>query len=87
MRLRHSAWTYEAAATGSINILAEDDLQYLWLPLARLRQGAATLPLQIGFTTAIDGRIDKIVDNLAVVRPTPSWGGASSRRPTAASRR
>ena len=26
------------------------------------------LPLQIGFPTAIDGRVDKIVDNLAVVR-------------------
>ena len=33
---------------------------------------AKTLPavqLQIGFPTAVDGRIDKIVENLAVVRP------------------
>ena len=36
-----------------------------------------TFPLQIGFTTAIDGRIDKIVDNLAVVRPT--FMGAAPR--------
>ena len=78
VRLNHGAWTYEAAATESINILAEDDLQYLWLPLAHVfGKVLLTLPLQIGFTTAIDGRIDKIVDNLAVVRPT--FMGAAPR--------
>ena len=78
VRLRHSAWTYEAAATESINILGEDDLQYLWLPLAHVfGKVLLTLPLQIGFPTAIDGRIDKIVDNLAVVRPT--FMGAAPR--------
>ena len=42
VRLRHSAWTYEGAAVEAINILSEDDLQYLWLPLAHVvRQGAA----------------------------------------------
>jgi len=35
------------------------------------------LPLQIGFPTAIDGRIDKIVDNLAVIKPT--FMGAAPR--------
>jgi long-chain acyl-CoA synthetase len=28
------------------------------------------LPLVLGFATAIDGRVDKIVENLAVIRPT-----------------
>ena len=78
VRLRHSAWTYESAATESINILSEDDLQYLWLPLAHVfGKVLLTLPLQIGFPTAIDGRIDKIVDNLAVVKPT--FMGAAPR--------
>ena len=78
MRLRHSAWTYEGAAVESINILSEDDLQYLWLPLAHVfGKVLLTLPLQIGFPTAIDGRIDKIVDNLAVVKPT--FMGAAPR--------
>lgn len=78
VRLRHSSWTYEAAATESIDILNEDDLQYLWLPLAHVfGKVLLTLPLQIGFPTAIDGRIDKIVDNLAVVRPT--FMGAAPR--------
>ena len=35
------------------------------------------LPLLIGFPTAIDGRVDKIVDNLAAVRPT--FMGAAPR--------
>jgi long-chain acyl-CoA synthetase len=78
VRLRHSAWTYEGAAVESINILSEDDLQYLWLPLAHVfGKVLLTLPLQIGFPTAIDGRIDKIVENLAVVKPT--FMGAAPR--------
>ena len=59
------------AAVDAIDILTKDDLQYLWLPLAHVfGKVLLTLPLQIGFPTAIDGRIDKIVDNLAVVKPT-----------------
>ncbi|MGL4742808.1 MAG: AMP-dependent synthetase/ligase, partial [Dermatophilaceae bacterium] len=78
VRLRHSSWTYEGAATDAINILSADDLQYLWLPLAHVfGKVLLTLPLQIGFATAIDGRIDKIVDNLAVVNPT--FMGAAPR--------
>ncbi|MBM6404685.1 long-chain fatty acid--CoA ligase [Phycicoccus sp. CSK15P-2] len=78
VRLRHSAWTYEGAAVEAISILSEDDLQYLWLPLAHVfGKNLLTLPLQIGFPTAIDGRIDKIVENLAVVKPT--FMGAAPR--------
>jgi long-chain acyl-CoA synthetase len=78
VRLRHSAWTYEGAAVASTNILSGDDLQYLWLPLAHVfGKVLLTLPLQVGFPTAIDGRIDKIVDNLAVVKPT--FMGAAPR--------
>ncbi|MBK9475614.1 MAG: long-chain fatty acid--CoA ligase [Tetrasphaera sp.] len=78
VRLNHDSWTYEAAAVESINILSPDDLQYLWLPLAHsMGKVLLTLPLQIGCATAIDGRIDKIVDNLAVVKPT--FMGAAPR--------
>ena len=34
MRLRHSSWTYEGAAIQAQQILTEDDLQFLWLPMA-----------------------------------------------------
>ncbi|RNI23054.1 AMP-dependent synthetase/ligase [Flexivirga caeni] len=78
VRLPHDAWTYEAAAVDSVRILTEDDLQYLWLPLAHVfGKVLLTLPLQIGFPTAIDGRVDKIVENLPIVRPT--WMGAAPR--------
>ena len=78
VRLLHSAWTYEAASVDSVSILRADDLQYLWLPLSHVfGKVLLTLPLQIGFPTAIDGRVDKIVDNLAVVRPT--FMGAAPR--------
>jgi long-chain acyl-CoA synthetase len=78
VRLTHGAWTYEAAGVDAIGILGPDDLQYLWLPLAHVfGKVLLTLPLQIGFPTVIDGRIDKIVENLAVVRPT--FMGAAPR--------
>ncbi|WP_342771353.1 long-chain fatty acid--CoA ligase [Yimella lutea] len=78
VRLPHRAWTYEAAAVDSSNLLGPDDKAFLWLPLAHVfGKVLLTLPLQIGFTTAIDGRVDKIVENLPVVKPV--WMGAAPR--------
>ncbi|MFV0462711.1 MAG: AMP-dependent synthetase/ligase [Nostocoides sp.] len=78
VRLLHSTWTYQGAACAAINILTQDDLQYLWLPLSHVfGKQLLTINLAIGFPTAIDGRIDKIVDNLAVVHPT--FMGAAPR--------
>lgn len=78
VRLPHSAWTYEAAAIDAIGLLGPDDLQYLWLPLSHVfGKVLLTLPLQLGFPTAVDGRPDKIVENLAVVHPT--FMGAAPR--------
>ena len=71
MRLTHGAWTYTAAAIDALNILGPDDLNFLWLPLAHaFGKVMLALPLQIGFPTAIDGRVERIVDNLAALRPT-----------------
>ena len=78
VRLLHSAWTYEGAAIESQDILDETDLQFLWLPMAHVF-GKVLLSAQLacGFATAIDGRVDKIIDNLAIVRPT--FMGAAPR--------
>ncbi|MHA7651100.1 AMP-dependent synthetase/ligase [Mycobacterium sp. ML4] len=71
VRLTHEAWTYTAAAIDALNVLGPDDLNFLWLPLAHsFGKVMLALPLQIGFPTAIDGRVERIVDNLAAVRPT-----------------
>jgi long-chain acyl-CoA synthetase len=71
VRLCHSSWTYEGAAVASLGALHIDDLQYLWLPMAHaFGKVLLTTQLQVGFATAVDGRMDRIVPNLAVVRPT-----------------
>ncbi|BBZ44797.1 AMP-dependent synthetase/ligase [Mycobacterium parmense] len=71
VRLTHGAWTYTAAAIDALGILGPDDLNFLWLPLAHaFGKVMLALPLQIGFPTAIDGRVERIIDNLALLRPT-----------------
>ncbi|MEE6177628.1 AMP-dependent synthetase/ligase [Mycobacterium sp. 050134] len=71
VRLTHRSWTYTAAAIDSLGILGPDDLNFLWLPLAHaFGKVMLALPLQIGFPTAIDGRVERIVDNLAILHPT-----------------
>lgn len=71
VRLTHGAWTYTAAAIDALGILGPDDLNFLWLPLSHaFGKVMLALPLQIGFPTAIDGRVERIIDNLAAVRPT-----------------
>jgi long-chain acyl-CoA synthetase len=78
VRLRHRSWVYEGAAIQAQDILTEDDLQFLWLPMAH-SFGKVLLSTQLacGFATAVDGRVDKIVDNLGVVKPT--FMGAAPR--------
>ena len=59
-------------------ILDETDLQFLWLPMAH-SFGKVLLSAQLacGFATAVDGRVDQIIDNLAIVKPT--FMGAAPR--------
>ena len=71
VRLVQDCWTYEGAAIEAYDIIYADDLQYLWLPLSHVfGKALIAIQLYIGFTTAVDGRIDKIVENLAEVQPT-----------------
>jgi long-chain acyl-CoA synthetase len=71
VRLHHEAWTYTAAALDSLNVLSDKDLNYLWLPLAHsFGKVMLAMPLVMGFPTVIDGRVDKIVENLAIIKPT-----------------
>ena len=78
VRLRHKSWVYEGGAIEVQDILHEDDLQFLWLPMAH-SFGKVLLSAQLacGFATAIDGRVDKIVENLGIVKPT--FMGAAPR--------
>jgi len=71
VELTQSCWTYEGVCVEATGILTPDDLQFLWLPLSHsFGKVLLAAQLQIGFATAIDGRIENIVENLAQVRPT-----------------
>ncbi|MFK7926561.1 MAG: long-chain fatty acid--CoA ligase [Myxococcota bacterium] len=71
VELTHDCWVFEGEAMVATNVFKEDDLQFLWLPMSHsFGKVLEVACLQIGFTTAVDGRIPKIVDNLGVIRPT-----------------
>jgi long-chain acyl-CoA synthetase len=71
VRLAHDAWSYMARAIQGVGLLDENDVQYLWLPLAHVFGKVLTTGhITIGHVTAVDGRVDKIIENLPVVRPT-----------------
>jgi long-chain acyl-CoA synthetase len=78
VRLTHRSWVYEGSAIEAQGILDETDLEFRWLPMAH-SFGKVLMSTQMacGFACAIDGRIDKIVDNLGVVKPT--FMGAAPR--------
>ena len=70
VELTHSNWVYEGVGAQAIELVHRDQLHFLWLPLSHsFGKVLLAAQLQIGFTTAIDGRIDKIVDNLAEIKP------------------
>lgn len=78
VRLTHDSWTYEGAAVASKGILNSNDLEFRWLPMAHsFAKVLMSTQLEVGYAAAIDGRVPKIVDNLAVVRPT--FMGAAPR--------
>ncbi|MFE2867428.1 AMP-dependent synthetase/ligase [Embleya sp. NPDC059259] len=71
VRLAHDTWAYQAAAQAAMGLTDMDELQYLWLPLAHC-YGKVMMSgqIRIGYPTAIDGRIPKLITNLPIVRPT-----------------
>ncbi len=71
VELTHDCWVYEGEAIEALGLIRPDDRQYLWLPLAHsFGKVLVSAQLKIGFPTTVDGRIDKLVDNLAEVKPT-----------------
>ncbi len=72
VELTHGCWVSQSKAVADTGILDHPDrLQFFWLPLAHVfGKMIGTAQLRIGFPTAIDGRIERIVENLAAIRPT-----------------
>jgi long-chain acyl-CoA synthetase len=71
VRLPQDNWSYMAKAIAATGLISQDDVQYLWLPLAHVFGKVLTSgQIEVGHVTAVDGRVDKIIENLPVVRPT-----------------
>ena len=71
VELVHSNWTYEGVAVDSLGIIGPDSLQYFWLPLSHVfGKAVMMIQLQVGFASVVDGRLDRIVDNLGITQPS-----------------
>ncbi|MER8007331.1 MULTISPECIES: AMP-dependent synthetase/ligase [unclassified Streptomyces] len=71
VRLAHDSWSYMAKAIAATGLVSSEDVQYLWLPLAHVFGKVLTSgQIEVGHVTAVDGRVDKIIENLPVVQPT-----------------
>ncbi|MGD9482972.1 AMP-dependent synthetase/ligase [Streptomyces sp. TRM70308] len=71
VRLPHDNWSYMGKAIAAQGLVERDDVQYLWLPLAHVFGKVLTAgQIEVGHVTAVDGRVDKIIENLPVVQPT-----------------
>lgn len=71
VELTHAGWCWQAVAQGENGLVTPDDLQYLWLPLSHsFGKTLACSLVHAGLPTYVDGRVDKLVANLTLVRPT-----------------
>lgn len=71
VELLHRGWCWEAVAQSQLGIMNPDDLQYLWLPLSHsFGKTLLCSIIHVGLPTYVDGRVDKLVEMLSVVRPT-----------------
>jgi long-chain acyl-CoA synthetase len=71
VELLHGGWVWQGWTQAESGLLNADDLQYLWLPLSH-SFGKTLLCgiMYVGVPTYVDGRVDRIVDNLTRIRPT-----------------
>jgi long-chain acyl-CoA synthetase len=75
VELPHSNWVFIGSSIEALGILGPEDVHFLWLPLAHVfGKVLLAAQYQIGMLTAVDGRVDKIAANLAVVKPTVMAG-------------
>jgi long-chain acyl-CoA synthetase len=71
VELPHDCWLYTSEAIDETGLLSASDKQYLWLPLSHsFGKVLEMIQVRLGIPTAVDGRVDKIVENLAVIQPT-----------------
>jgi long-chain acyl-CoA synthetase len=71
VELMHAGWVWQGYTQMEMGLLTADDLQYLWLPLSH-SFGKTLLCgiVYVGLPTYVDGRVDKLIDNLGKIQPT-----------------
>ncbi|MFF5227256.1 AMP-dependent synthetase/ligase [Dactylosporangium sp. NPDC000521] len=71
VELMHAGWVWQGYTQVDMGLLTADDLQYLWLPLSH-SFGKTLLCgiVYVGLPTYVDGRVDKLIDNLGKIQPT-----------------
>lgn len=70
VELVQDSWVFEGETMAACGAIDRNELNFLWLPLAHsfakvLQVGGVS----IGYPTAVDGRVDRLLDNMAEVRP------------------
>jgi long-chain acyl-CoA synthetase len=71
VELPHDCWLFVAESVEKTGVIGPSDSQYFWLPLAHVfGKAVIAVCIGIGIPTAVDGRVDRIAENLAVVKPT-----------------
>src|SRR4029079_6633355 len=71
VQLLHGGWTWEGVAQSGLGLFESTDMQYLWLPLSHsFRKTLLCGIIHVGVPTDRDGRGDKLVEMLSVVKPT-----------------
>ncbi len=71
VELTHGNWVYEGAAMAELDIITHADVQYLWLPLSHsMGKVLIAIHLAVGGVTAVDGRLDRVLENLQSIKPT-----------------
>jgi long-chain acyl-CoA synthetase len=75
VELLHAGWVWEGVAQGELGILQSSDLEYLWLPLSHsFGKTLIAGSIAVGLPTYVDGRVDKIAENLPKIKPTIMCG-------------
>ncbi|BCB73935.1 AMP-dependent synthetase/ligase [Phytohabitans flavus] len=75
VELLHGGWCWQAVAQAGPGLMEPHDLQYLWLPLSHsFGKTLISGIIHVGMPTYVDGRLDKLVDNLSVIKPTLMCG-------------
>ncbi|MCQ4129068.1 long-chain fatty acid--CoA ligase [Rhodococcus erythropolis] len=71
VRLAQDSIVYQGSATEATNSLTPEDLHFLWLPLSHVFGKMLSVKgLATGCATVVDGRMDRIAQNLGRYRPT-----------------